>query len=150
MRVLINDIKYALRQLLKNPGFTAMVVLKLALCIGINTAMLGVLYRVVLKPLPFPNSERLVRVQVHYQTSDLTEPWLSVSEFRALSTDCEAFESVAVSSGEICNLSGIGLPRRTWKTRVAPEFFDTFGVAPVIGRAFLPKNMLRVASTSCS
>ena len=52
MRVLINDIKCAFRQLLKNPGFTAMVGLKLALCIGVNTAMLGALYRVVLKPLP--------------------------------------------------------------------------------------------------
>lgn len=140
MRALINDIKYAFRQLSKNPGFTAMVLLTLALCISVNTAMLGVLYRVVLKPLPFPNSERLVRVQVHHQTSDRTEPWLSVSEFRALSADCEAFESVAAFSGEICNLSGIGLPRRAWGTRVSPEFFDTFGVATLIGRAFLPEE----------
>ena len=140
MRILINDIKYTFRQFRKNPGFTAMVVLTLALCIGVNTAMLGVLYRVVLKPLPFPNSERLVRIQVHHQASDRTEPWLSVSEFRALSTNNEAFEDVAAFSGEICNLSGIGSTRRAWGTRVSPEFFNTFGVTPVIGRAFLPED----------
>ena len=58
MSTLLNDIKVAFRQLRKNPGFTAMAVLTLALCIGANTAVFGVLQRVVLKPLPFPESRR--------------------------------------------------------------------------------------------
>ncbi len=140
MSILINDIKFTFRQLRKNPGFTAVAVLTLALCIGVNTAMLGVLYRVVLKPLPFPDSERLVRIQLHHQSSDRTESQLSVSEFRALRTAGDAFESVAAFSEEWCNLSGVGIPRRTWGIRVTPEFFGTLGVTPVLGRMFSPEE----------
>ena len=97
------------------------------ICIGVNTAMLGVLYRVVLKPLPFPDSEQLVRVQLHHQSSDQTESELSVAEFQALSTESKAFERVAAFSEEWCTLSGIGMPRRVWGIRVTSEFFETLG-----------------------
>ncbi|MBN2595010.1 MAG: ABC transporter permease [Sedimentisphaerales bacterium] len=136
MTILINDIKFTLRQLIKNPGFTFVAVLTLALCIGVNTAMLGVLYRVVLKPLPFPDSERLVCVKVHYQASDRIETEVSVSEFQALSTESGAFEKVAAFSEEWCNLSGVGMPRQTWGIRVTSEFFSTLGVTPAMGRLF--------------
>jgi len=136
MTTLWQDIKYGLRMLARTPGFTTMAVLTLALCIGVNTAMLGVLHRVVWKPLPFPDSERLIRVQVHYQASDRVEPELSVSEFQALRTESEAFERVAAFSDTIRNLSGIGTPLRAFGTRVSAEFFRTFGVAPLIGRMF--------------
>ena len=131
-----NDIKVAFRQLRKNPGFTSMAVLTLALCIGANTAVFGVLHRVVLKPLPFPDSERLIRVQIHHQGSDQIEAELSAAAFQALGTTGETFESVTAYVGEIRNLSGVGTPRRTWGTRVSPEFFHTFGVSPLIGRPF--------------
>lgn len=139
MNTFFNDIKVAFRQLRKNPGFTAMAVLTLALCIGANTAVFGVLHRVVLKPLPFPDSERLIRVQIHRQGSDQIEAELSAAAFQALGTTGETFESVTAYVGEIRNLSGVGTPRRTWGTRVSPEFFRTFGVAPSIGQAFPPE-----------
>ena len=140
MRALINDIKFAFRQLLKNPVFTIVAVMTLALCIGVNTAMLGILYRVVLKPLPFADSERLVGIKVHHQDSDRTESASSASEFEALSTESEVFESVAAFSDEFTNLSGVGIPQRTWGIRITPKFFTTMGVTPVIGRMFSPED----------
>jgi putative ABC transport system permease protein len=138
MNTLINDIKYALRQLRRNPGFTFVAVLTLALCISVNTAMLGVLYRVVLKPLPFPDSERLVRLQLHHQSKDRIESLLSVAEFQALNTESDAFANVAAFSEEWRTLSGVGMPRQTWGILVTSEFFNTLGVTPVLGRLFSP------------
>jgi putative ABC transport system permease protein len=140
MSRLINDIKFTLRQLWKNPVFTVVAVTTLALCIGVNTAMLGVLYRVVLKPLPFADSERLVGIQVHHQDSDRTEPAVSASEFQALNTESRVFESVAAFSDEFTNLSGVGIPQRTQGIRITPKFFAALGVSPVIGRMFSPED----------
>jgi len=140
MTTVWQDVRYGTRMLVKSPGFTAMAVLTLALCIGVNTAMLGVLHRVVLKPLPFPDSERLVRIQVRHRASGRTDSELSVSEYQALITESEAFESVAGYSDEIKNLSGVGVPLRAFGTRVTQGFFDTFGVSPSIGRTFSPQE----------
>ncbi len=140
MTTFINDIKYSLRQLIKTPGFTTIAVLTLALCIGVNTAMLGVLYRVVLKPLPYANSEQLVNVGVHQESSDQTESVLTHSEFVALSEAGDTFSHVGGYTEEWTTLSGIDIPQRAWGIRISSELLSTLGVSPAIGRAFTTED----------
>jgi putative ABC transport system permease protein len=120
----------------KNPGFTAMIVLTLALGVGVNTAVVGVLYRVVLKPLPFPDSGRLIQVKVRSQEMSQPDPALTAREYQTLEAECRVFETVAGFADEIKNLSGIGVPLRAPGARVTQRFFDTFRVNPLIGRPF--------------
>ncbi|MHC4439038.1 MAG: ABC transporter permease [Planctomycetota bacterium] len=140
MTTIINDIKYAFRQLLKNPVFTIVAVMTLALAVGVNAAVFAVLYRVVLKPLPYPESDRLVQLKVHSQTTGQIDLDFTAREFQILKDECQAFESIAGVSGEIHNLSGIGVPIRAFGARVTSEFLSTYGKAPVIGRAFTAED----------
>jgi len=136
MSVLINDIKFAFRQFLKNPVFTITAVMTLALAVGVNAAVFAVLYRVVLKPLPYPESDRLVQLKVHSQTTGQIDLDFTAREFQILNDECQSFESIAGVSGEIRNMSGIGIPIRAFGARVTSQFLSTYGTAPVIGRAF--------------
>ena len=136
MSTLIIDIKYAIRQTLKAPSFTLVTVLTLALGIGVNAAVFGVLYRVVLKPLPFPESERLVQLKVRALDTGQGAVHLTAREFESLSTGGEGFERVAGFAGEIRNLSGIDVPVRAFGERVSQGFLETFGTQPCIGRGF--------------
>jgi len=136
MTTVIRDVKCALRQMRQNPGFTVMTVLTLALGVAVNAAVFGVLYRVVLKPLPYPQSGRLMQVKVRSPEMNRPDPSLTAREYLTLAAECEAFASVAGYSDEIKNLSGLGVPQRAFGTRVSQGFFDTFGVPPSIGRAF--------------
>ena len=132
----MNDLKFAFRQLLKNPGFTAVAVLTLALGIGANTAIFGALYQVVLKPLPFPESGRLVRLKTQSRNSGRSSDDLTYREFQTLQASGGAFTNAGAFAEEIRNLSGAGVPLRAWGARVSPQFFSAFKVAPMIGRTF--------------
>ncbi|MCU0913810.1 MAG: ABC transporter permease [Planctomycetes bacterium] len=136
MTTVISDVKYALRQMRQNPGFTLMTVLTLALGVAVNAAVFGVLYRVALKPLPYPQSGRLMQVKVHSPEMNRPDPSLTAREYLTLAAECKAFTSVAGYSDEIKNLSGLGVPLRAFGTRVSQGFFDTFGISPSLGRAF--------------
>ena len=108
-----NDLRYAFRQLLKNPGFTAVAVLTLALGIGATTAIFSVVYAVVLRPLPFPESERLVALWT--QTPQFDRLPMAAANHRDLKAQNTVFEDIAI-------LSGVGQlqPHRRWRTRTAP------------------------------
>ncbi len=142
----MNDLKFAFRQLLKNPGFTAVAVLTLALGIGANTAIFGALYQVVLKPLPFPESERLVHVKAQSRNADHSSNDLTYREFRTLEASGGAFASAGAYAEEIRNLSGAGMPLRAWGARVSPQFFATLEVAPMIGRTFATNEFVAGAN----
>lgn len=126
--------------MLKNPGFTLTTVLTLALGVGVNAAVFGVLYRVVLKPLPYPQSNRLIQVKVFSQEMGQPDHWLSVREYQTLKTECKGFKHIAGFGGTIQNLSGVGVPVRAFGARISPEFLTTFGIAPVMGRPFTKED----------
>ena len=129
------DIQYAIRSMKKSPGFALIVVLILALGIGANTAIFSVVYGVLLRPLPYPQPDRIVQVSISYN-GHLDYSGFSASEFDFWKAHNEPFESVAATTPAGFNLSGGSQPLRVRALRVSRDYFRTMGVLPAIGREF--------------
>lgn len=142
----MNDLKFALRQLLKNPGFTAVAVLTLALGIGANTAMFGVLNTLLFRALPYPGSERLLAV---HRTSPHSQSWPhSVGSFSDYREQNNVFERLAAYRRSSCNLSeGDSAAQRLAGLVVTGDFFPALGVQPALGRFFGPEENLSDAGS---
>jgi len=130
----MNDLKFALRQLLKNPGFSAVAVLTLALGIGANTAIFSVINAVVLRPPPFKEPERLVFVSE--KSKDMDNMSVAYPNFLDWQRQQESFSSFAAFRTEEWNLTGDGHPERITGLQVSAGFFPTLGVQPLRGRVF--------------
>lgn len=132
----MSDLRFAMRQLRKSPGFTFVAVLTLALGIGANTAIFSVINAVLLRPLPYPDAERIVTLS----ESTPAQPEISVSwqNFLDWKTESTVFESLAVGRREAFNLSGIEGrgPERISGFVVTAPFFKVIGLNPQIGRTF--------------
>lgn len=138
---MIADLKFALRMLVKTPAFTAVAVLTLALGIGANTAIFSVVDAVLLKPLPFPQPDRLVRA--HWRWNATNEgSYVTAMEYAFWKENSRSFSELAalspVSSG--FNLAAGAEPQRVRGFRVSANFFRTLGVRPVLGRDFLAEE----------
>src|SRR5689334_7197565 len=112
MEVLAKDFRYAVRRLLKRPGFTAIVVVTLALGIGANTAIFSVVNTVLLRPLPYGTPSRLVSIEHFYPSLNNLEAPVSARGFRDYRDMTSSFESVAVETQFGANLTGTGDPER--------------------------------------
>lgn len=130
----MNDLKFALRQLFKNPGFTAVAVLTLALGIGANTAIFSVINAVLLRPPPFAEPDRLVFVSE--KSKDLDNMSVSYPNYLDWVKQQEGFSELAAFRNEQWNLTGDGRPERIDGLQVSAGFFSTLGVQPVRGRVF--------------
>ncbi len=132
----MKDLRFALRQLRKSPGFTFIAVLTLALGIGANTAIFSVIYAVLLKPLPYPDPDRVVILT----ESDQNQPSISVSfpDYIDWKRENSVFEEIAVSRRESYNLSGLEdhAPEQVSGAIVTANFFKVIGLPPQIGRTF--------------
>jgi putative ABC transport system permease protein len=142
---LMQDLKFGLRMLAKNPGFTAVVVLTLALGIGANTAIFSVVNAVVLRPLPYPHSDRLVWIaesipalKSEIATGGDYVDWKdqSLTLDRIAAYDRGARREGAPGKSADFNLTGRGTPARVHGASVSASFFATLGVEPQLGRAF--------------
>jgi putative ABC transport system permease protein len=131
----LRDFQYGLRRLRQSPGFTLIAVLALGLGIGANTAIFSLLDVVVLRPLPYPEPGRMVQVWASSPEQGLDQTELSVPKFRAL-RDSGAFASVAAYHDEDVNLTERGDPEVLHGERISREFFDVWGVEPLLGRRF--------------
>ena len=130
------DVRYAARVLRKNPGFTAIVVITLALGIGVNTAIFSLVDGILLRPLPYQQPDRLVRL-VQSQRQIGLDTWnLSQATFAALRDNTHSLEAVAAYSTSGANLTGDGDPERVSIGTVSADFFKVLGLPPVLGRAF--------------
>ena len=133
---LAQDARYAARTLRKNPGFTAAAVATLALGIGANTAIFSVVYAVLLKPLPYPEADRLVTVfQVKPQESAQGTAW-SWPHLEELRGQNSVFRELAGCQHHRLTLTGQGEPTVVNTSVVTGEFFSMFGEAPIAGRIF--------------
>ena len=141
------DLRYAARQLWKNPGFTVVITLTLALSIGANSAIFSVIEAVLLKPLPYPQADRLMRLFLSSQAYPQfpLNPW-DLRDFRARN---RSFESMAALTREDLQLSGSGDPVKLNGFAVTSGYFRVLGLKPRLGREFdfqaeLPGNGLQV------
>lgn len=129
-----NDLGFALRVLRRTPGFTAVITGTLSLAIGANSAIFSVVEGVLLRPLPFPTADRLVRI---YYNSD-TQPKfpLNPNDFYDFRDRARTFESMAAITRNDRQLSGMGEPVKLRAFAVTAGYFQTLGLRPAIGRAF--------------
>ena len=131
---LVQDLRYAIRAMRKNPGFTAIALLTLTLGIGANTALFSVVNGVLLNPLPYPHSEQLAIV---YQKSAIADQGaVSYLNFLDWQRQNETFSSIAAFRWQTFNLTGEGEPTRVSGHEVTADFFATLDVKPVLGRLF--------------
>jgi predicted permease len=130
------DLRYGFRQLRLNPGFAAVAILTLALGIGANTALFTVVRGIILKPLPYPEPERIVRVWMDNRILQMREDWtswLNYQDYKRLST---SFESWAAFTQPMMNLIGDGEPERIRGMFTEASLFRVLGVQPAEGRLF--------------
>ncbi|MEO8633674.1 MAG: ABC transporter permease [Gemmatimonadales bacterium] len=139
MDTLLKDLVYALRTLRRNPGFTAVTVLTLALGIGANTAVFSVLYSVMLKPLPYPEPERLVRLTQRGDGYE-GEQSLTYSTFQYISAHPAGLEASAVTASVGFNIVAPGGAVRAAGMRVSRDYLRTLGISPAMGRDFVTEE----------
>jgi putative ABC transport system permease protein len=130
------DIRYGARMLRKNPGFTAVAVLTLALGIGANTALFSVVNAVLLNPLPFPKSNQLVAL--HASKPNFERGSISYPNFLDWQEDNHIFSAMAVYRSYGMSLTGMGDAERVKVELISSDFFSLLGVKPFIGRTFAP------------
>ena len=129
------DVRYGLRVLLKNPGFTAIAVLTLALGIGANTALFSVVNGVLLNPLPYPEPDRLVAV--YEKTADFEQSSIPYPNFQDWQRDNHSFSALGAFRTDEYNLTGAGEPERLHGHMVSADFFTALGIHPILGRNIL-------------
>jgi predicted permease len=142
MKGIFQDIRYGSRQLRREPGFLAVVLLSLALGIGANSTIFSVLNAVLYRPMPYDHPERLVAIwQTEQGHPDSLEP-PPIAEMMDWKKQNHVFEEIALtSSTNGSNLSGLGLPEPIHVQYTTATFFSVLGVKPSMGRIFLPEEM---------
>ena len=138
MEALWQDLRYGIRMLFKHPGFTAIAVVTLALGIGANTAIFSVVNAVVLRPLPFEDPERIIRMWGKFSQGDHAST--SPPDFLDYRAQNSTFEEFAAMMSSSYNLTGDAEPERIIAADVTTNFFRALGVKPVQGRAFSPEE----------
>ncbi|MBZ5514175.1 MAG: ABC transporter permease [Acidobacteriia bacterium] len=134
IEILIQDVRYGLRMLAKNPGFTAVAVLTLALGIGANTAIFSVVNGVLLRPLPYPEPDRLVRI--YERSAQFNVMSVAYPNFLDWERTNRSFAGLAAYRGESFNFTGTGQPEQIPGAVVAANFFSVLDVKPLLGRTF--------------
>ena len=136
MGTLSQDFRYGLRMLRKNPGFTAVTVITLALAIGANTAIFSVVYPVLLRPLPFRDPQRLVTIGESRHRTGCCAYSASYPDFLDWRRTTKSFQSLGGFTYDAFTLSGNGEPKTMFCAMVTTNFFATLGVSPILGRDF--------------
>lgn len=142
MQTFWQDLRYGVRMLLKKPGFTLVAIITLALGIGANTTIFSVINSLLLKPIPFPEADRLALVWQSQANDPKDRNIVSAPNFWDWQRQNDVFEKMAIldSAGKGYNLSGGGEPERVSGVRISAGFFDVLGVKPRLGRAFVPEE----------
>ena len=135
---LVRDVRYGLRAVRRNPGFSAIAVLTLALGIGANTAIFSVVDAVLLRPLPYREADRLITIASSAVIGTRREAFtaLSYPDYRDIGTLTDAVVGIAAYSNERYNLTHSVEPREVQVTRATPDLLTVLGVSPAIGRGF--------------
>src|SRR4051794_21789736 len=140
---MLNDVRFALRQLRKSPGFTLIAVLTLALGIGANTAVFSLIHDLFLRGLPFREQENLVHVYGEAKERDLHQLPFSIPKFWHYRDGQNVFTAVAADWNNGYILTGSGEPVQVLGANVTANYFDLLGVRPIRGRNFLQQEEMK-------
>ena len=140
MTTLFQDVRYSLRVLWKSPGFTIVAVLSLALGVGANTAIFSIVNAVLLRSLPFPHPDRLVKIVANNRGVGARDIGLSVPEFDDLRSRAGVFDQVTATQDGPTNLTGGVRPQHLELLEVSPNYFSMLGASAHIGRVFGPSD----------
>src|SRR5579862_8187846 len=130
------DVRYGLRMLVKKPTLTIVAVLMLALGVGANTAIFSIVNAVLLRSLPYPDPDRLVRIFFNEPGVGLRDVRFSKPELDDLQTQTDVFEDVSVIVSGPTNLTGAKQPEHLEMVEVSPNYFSMLGATPELGRLF--------------
>jgi predicted permease len=136
MNGFLQDLRYAMRQFVKTPGLTVVVLITIALGVGANTALFSVVNGVLLNPLPYPQPEQLVTL--HESKPNFETGSISFPNFRDWRKDNHTFSAMAISRGYAFSLTGAGEAIQLSGEFVSADFFSILGVRPLLGRTFAP------------
>ena len=148
LRILLQDVRYGVRKLGKNPGFTLMAVLTLALGIGANTAIFSFVNGILLRPLPYPEPGRVLSVFTTYLPRGVPRDIFSPRNFFDLEEQNDSFEAMGTHYGAGFDLTDSGEPIIVPAQRVTSGFFPALGVQPLLGRTFLPEEDRETSANS--
>jgi len=141
MQKLWQDLRYGARMLLKKPGFALIAVFTLSLGIGANTAIFSVVNSVLLRPLPYPNAERLMTIwEDHRARNGPVNEWTSPTGFEDWRDQAKSFDHVVALQNWQPTLTGEGEPEQLFGAQVSHDTFATLGVTPALGRSFRPEE----------
>jgi putative ABC transport system permease protein len=132
----MHDLKYAIRSLLKSPGFAVIAIATLALCIGANSAIFSVVHAILLKPYPWPESEKLVYVYNTYPLMGLPNAGVSIPDYLDRRAGVAGFADTAMFTNRNYNLASDGEPERIVGLRATPSLFTTLQTGAALGRVF--------------
>jgi len=141
MNTLLQDIRYGLRMLLKNKSFTAVAVIALGLSIGANTAIFSLVSGVILRPLPFPDPERIISIEGKNSAAGINQSNVSFLDFTDWSQQTDLFASTAAYWTGSAQFGADGAePERVPRAGVTAGFFSVLGIQPVLGRTFVAED----------
>jgi len=135
---MLTDFRFALRQLIKSPGFTFLALLTLALGIGLNTVIFSLINDLFLRGLPFKEPERVVHMYSNARERNLLELAVSIPRFQLYRDGQTIFDGFGGENGVPFTLTGLGDPVQLFGGKVTSNYFDVLGVRPIRGRNFLP------------
>ncbi len=138
MTNLWQDVRYGFRMLRKHPGFSAIAIVTLAMGIGVNTSIFSIVNALLLRPIQFKDSDRLVLFWNHYPGLEIPQDWLSPGEYTDVKAQSDVFEEMTIANGGSINLNDAGAPERVEGIRASSSFFSLLNIQPVQGRALLP------------
>src|SRR5207244_11766656 len=137
---MMTDVRFAVRQLFKSPGFTLLALLTLALGIGLNTAIFSLINDLFLRGLPFKAPQRLVHMYSNARERKLLELAVSVPRFEHYRESQTIFDSFGAENVSAFTLTGLGDAVQVLGGQVTSNYFDVLGVRPIRGRNFLPEE----------
>src|SRR5215212_7668163 len=140
MKTLIYDLRYGIRMLLKNPGFTFAALITLALGIASSTAIFSVIDGVLLHPLPYPDSENIVVIHPTDRKTGRESGAFAPANYLDYAAQSDVFTEMSASRGEQFSLSDGDRPERVRGTMATSNIFPLFGVTPILGRALQPSD----------
>jgi putative ABC transport system permease protein len=136
----MNDLKFALRQLRKSPGFSALAIVTLAIGIGLNTAIFSLINDLFLRGLPFKEPSRVVHLYGGDKSRDLEDIGVSTPRYQHFRDGQTVFDALAGENFFLFTMTGLGDPVQVFGGRLTANYFDLLGVHPILGRNFLPQE----------